>query len=132
MTDRSIEATITAPKQTAVPTPEAIGEIVAEGSAQEGESAQTLEAQTVQRPTEAYYVQWGAYAKRVNAEEMVALLNERGAEAFVEHDKGLDRVLAGPFSEYNNAKAEIERLCQKIGRSYWIFRVGSSKQTSSR
>ena len=116
--DRSIEAIITASKQPTAATPEALGEVVAEGSTQEGEPTQTPEG---------YYIKWGVYRDRVNAQNMLALLSEEGAEAFIEQGEGLDRVLLGPFSKYADAKAEAEQLGQKVGRSYWIFGVSSNQ-----
>ena len=91
------------------------------------EPVEFLEPVSTQTSSEAYYVvQLAACVKRDDAQKIVDLFNKQGIEAFIDEayvsakQSSFYRVRVGAFSEYENAKAEAERIQRKTGYPYWI------------
>lgn len=60
-----------------------------------------------------YYVQVGAYKKRVNAEGMLKTLKQAGFNGFVKTVSGLYKVQVGAYSKKENAEAMLAALKKK-------------------
>lgn len=111
-------ATAITPRNTQAATrPASYDEMTARSPIRSGVVGNSNEVQVAANAVRGFGIQLGAYSNFANAERRVVSLQEQGINnVFIKQDaqRGLNRVILGPYASSGAAKAELQRLEQQL------------------